>query len=251
MSRTLLFKTKNTPQDGIEVQLVRVNPKALLPKSAKIPMLDGKDLEMRRLCPDCNHEFKPGQWMQEKYYVQGTDEDVTARKPEFQWEKAEEEGKRYPASMAATTTINIVQEIPFSLISKLLVVKEGTNFYFMKGWAGRKKDISSTPEKVFARQKALFDEALRMAKEGIAGLASYTEGKVFGKPTDPYYLVVYPVIVSNTQVLWVVRGAAAILKPEKEDFLYADAITTEPEEEIAAKPREELPPETLEIKNLL
>lgn len=75
--------------------------------------------------------------------------------------------------------------------------------------------------------------------------------KVFGKPSSPFFSVVYPVIVSNNQVIWVVRHAVGILQPDKPDFQFADTVITDIGEVPKATEEKEMEPETITVDKLL
>ncbi len=169
------FTTKNI--EGVEVQLIKVHSDKFLQSSTKIATLDGEDITVKRICPNesCQHEFKPGEWMKE-IYIDPEGNDVTIRRPEFQWIKEDAEGKRTPASMARSETINATIEKPFMLLDKNLVRKKDGEFYLMVPWLGEKKKPSSRVEAVALRTKKLIEEAQRMAREGVAGIGSFTTG---------------------------------------------------------------------------
>ena len=179
------FTTKEL-KEGIEVQLIKVHADKFLPSSIKVPVLDGEDIATKRLCPNpaCNHEFKPGEWIKE-IYVKPSGEDVSVRRPEFKWFRIDPEtGNRTEASMVRNESINATVEKPFTLLFKNLVRKKDGEFNMMVPWLGEKKKPSGRPEAVAARIMKLVEEAQRMAREGVAGIGSFTTG-LLGRLTSP------------------------------------------------------------------
>lgn len=98
----------------VEVSLKKIDykelSKDLLP--TYVPTLDGKDVTLKR-----------EQTLAFKYYdPEGND--VTERKPEFQWMRVSpKDGSRSPASRKRSETISIVKKIPYSVLEKNLIPK--------------------------------------------------------------------------------------------------------------------------------
>jgi hypothetical protein len=243
LPRILLFSNKNL-KEGIEVQLVKIDSKVLVPPKPHIPMLDNAELEIHRACPDCGS--RRGQT--EKYFTKDG-KDVTEQKQQVEWFTENAKGEKSRLSTTPSKVINVSMEIPFKDITKNIVIREGsTTCYLMKPWAGKKNDL-----KVEYRKAQLYDEAVRMAKENVAGVASFTHGLAFGKPTDPFLMVIYPIILPDHQVIWLVRPAVGTLKPEQPEFPYQDGILQEPTQRgiEAAALKEETPPELVDVKALM
>lgn len=163
LAKILLFKSKSI-ESGIEVILrkidVKVLSEALRPKF--VATIDGKDVEEKT---DYGKR-------EEHYFIAGTDEEVTERKREFEWVKIDPEtGKKVPVSTTASDSINLVNELPYHVLTKNLL-PEG--YYLLTAWKGRKGD---NPKYFRDRVMTLREEAERMAAEGLAGVGSYTWGK--------------------------------------------------------------------------
>lgn len=57
-------------------------------------------------------------------------------------------------------------------------------------------------------------------------------------------------MISNTEVLWVVRHAAGTLQPHKPEFPFQEAIVAEPET-VVAKEKKKVKPETVDVEELV
>lgn len=157
MGKIYVFRTS---KGETEIQLEKVESQDFIPKVKYIPVLEGKDVEMKR----------ESTW-NERYFLDGVD--VSERKQEFEWTKIDETGQRKKCSMAGSDNITAVKEIPYTKIGKTLVEK---SLYLMKPWAGRQKDVTGKPNAVAKRNQFLYEEGLRFAREGIAGIGSFTWG---------------------------------------------------------------------------
>jgi hypothetical protein len=275
MAKIVLFKTPNMPE-GVEVQMQKVDPRDFLPKSTYIAQIDGEDLlhcsrdqtrtatlsagieAIKKITKDTDvlaklDELKAdveGRYNDTFWTEKG--ENVTERSREFAWFRVNADGTRQQVSLSGTDSINgstEVAELPLSQVSKNIVQKEGTDLYILKLWAGEKKKPSSRPEAVFSRQKKMHDEAKRLSKAGTCLVDSFTYGQAFGRPTDPFFTVSYPLFRQNNEAVFLVRAAAGILPLEDSSkFPYEECVIHEPTTLVPTRPEAVLPPETLRLK---
>jgi hypothetical protein len=202
MARIVLFKSPTVPE-GIECQMMKVDPRDFLPKNTYMPQLEGEDLmhctrdqtrtatlsasidNIKKTVKDPEVAAKLDELKQlaegrynDTFWTQ-KGENVTERHREFTWYRVNADGTRTAVSLSGSDSINgstEVVELPLSQVSKNIVQKEGTDLYILKVWAGEKKKPSGRPEAMFARQKKLHDEAKRLSKAGTCLVDSFTYG---------------------------------------------------------------------------
>lgn len=160
--RKFRLLTKNISEDdGLIVNLRKVDSKVIAPRPKFVPKLDGEVLEVQ----------VERAWKKTWHKPDGTD--VTDRKKEFEWMKVDQKGELVAVSTAPTTTINVVKEVPLNLLIKNLIPE---NLYLLYAWKGSKDEAAKYYND---RVRKLREEAERYSENGLAGLASFTWGNQF------------------------------------------------------------------------
>jgi hypothetical protein len=149
---TPVLKTKNIE---IEVSTVSLDPKEIGGFGKIVPQLDGKPVETK-------YDYRTS------YEQDG--KDVSARTPEFQWGELDHETGNFREMSKQRTEVLEGEELPWTILSKNLIPKEGKSLWLLRPASSGPKAIREK------RARDMYREGERFIRDQLALAASFSWG---------------------------------------------------------------------------